>query len=149
MTDFDNLATALRAWARNSKSDSAAVELLIWHERWLRDPGFTAECVRIRPNRQAWISWPRAAAFAESGLRASTSELTVLKLAAGIGEDAFGFNGLGYRHSYEVARAFAAALGQTIGGLIPEVGHNHPEFIPGTPEDCQACAREAQDEGRR
>jgi hypothetical protein len=147
-TDFDSLAAGLRA-PRGSRGGEAAVELLIWHENWLRRADFTGRCVRTGTAGESWILWAAAADFAESAPRASSSELAVLNVAIALGADTFGLSGLGRIHRYKVAEAFAAALGQSLEGLIPESGHTHPDFIPGTPEDCGACAREARDEGRR
>lgn len=149
MTDFDALTAGLRAWAAGSDKDKAAVELLCWHETWLRRSSFTSRCVRAGAIGEAWILWAAASEFAESGPRCSASELNVLRVAVAIGGDDFGLSGFGHIHSYKVAEAFATALGQRLEGLIPEVGHSHPDVIPGTPETCGACAREAKDEGRR
>lgn len=148
-TDFEALAAGLRAWAAGSRTDEAAVELLVWHEDWLRRADFTAACVREGWNGVISIHWRTARTFADVGPVCSTTQLNVLRAAAAIGGNEFGLSGLGHIHSYKVAEAFAAALGLRIEGLIPEPGHNHPDFIPGTPEDCGACAREARDEGRR
>lgn len=147
--DFEETVAGLRAWASGSRNDEAAVELLIWHETWLCREDFTSRCVRTGADGETWILWAAASEFAESVLHASSSQLAVLNVAVALGEDTFGLSGLGHIHRYKVAEAFAGALGQTLEGLIPEVGHNHPDFIPGTPETCGACAREAKDEGRR
>jgi hypothetical protein len=53
--------------------------------------------------------------------------------------------GLGRAHRHAVAMAFAAAVGLGLGTPIPEPGHSHPDFIPGDPATCEACAREAKD----
>jgi hypothetical protein len=149
MTEFDDLAAGLRAWASGSSNNEAAVELLIWHETWIRQADFAARCVRTGANGDAWILWAGAADFAESGPRASSSELAVLNLAVALGEDRFGLSGFGRVHKRKAAEAFAHACGWRLEGDIPEAGHSHPDFIPGTPETCGACAREAKDEGRR
>jgi len=149
MPDFDSLAEGLRAWAAGSRNDEAAVELLIWHATWLRRADFITACVLEGPDGAMRIDWGMARAFADAPQVGSSSQKTVLNVAVALGEDIFGLSGLGHIHGYKVAEAFAAALGQRLEGLIPEVGHNHPDFIPGTPETCGACAREAKDEGRR
>jgi hypothetical protein len=148
-TDFDELCTGLRAWAAGSDSNEAAVELLIWHASWLRRADFTSRCVCSGANGESWILWTGAADFAESGPRASSSELAILNLAVALGEDRFGLSGFGRVHKRKAAEAFARACGWRLEGDIPEQGHSHPDFIPGTPETCEACAREAKDEGRR
>jgi hypothetical protein len=144
-TDFDSLAAGLRAWAAGSRNDEAAVELLIWHETWLRRYAFTGRAIRA----DGGINWAVARQFLKNKPDGSTSQLAVLDLAVALGEDRFGISGLGHVHRYKAADAFARACGQRLEGLIPEPGHSHPDFIPGTPETCGACAREAADEGRR
>jgi hypothetical protein len=148
-TDFDGLAARLRKWAAGSSAHvRAAVGLLLWHDYWCRRADFARAC--IRPYRdESVIVWLQAREFAEAGPRCSTSELDVLRVAIAIGSDEFRLAAFGHIHRYKVAEAFAAALGQSLEGLIPEPGHTHPDFIPGTPETCGACAREAKDEGRR
>lgn len=145
MTDFDALAAGLRAWAAGSSKDQAAVELLIWHEIWLRRHAFTGRAVTAGGG----IDWAVARQFLKNRPAGTASELAVLDVAVTIGDDRFKLSGLGHIHRYKVAEAFATALGQTLEGLIPEPGHSHPDVIPGTPETCGACAREARDEGRR
>lgn len=149
MNDFDTLAAGLRSWAEGSRGEEAAVELLIWHESWLRRTDFAGRCVRSNASGAAWILWAAASEFAESGPRASTSELAVLNLAVALGSDRFGISGFGRVHRRKAAEAFAAACGWRLEGDIPEVGHSHPDFIPGTPETCQRCAIDAPDEGHR
>jgi hypothetical protein len=146
-TDFDTLAARLRAWAAGSSSNEAAVELLIWHRFWLCRTAFTGKCVRAGAKGEAWIAWHAAAEFAESGPRASSSELAVLNLAIALGEDRFGISGFGRVHRRKAAEAFAHACGWRLEGDIPEQGHSHPDFIPGTPETCARCAIDAGDEG--
>jgi hypothetical protein len=147
-TDFDDLVAGLRLRAgQQDAHQRAAVELICWHEFWLRRPDFLEACVQAYGGVPA-ILWSRAREFTESGPACSTSQLNVLRVAAAIGSNEFGLTGFGHIHRYKVAEAFAGALGQTLEGLIPEAGHNHPDFIPGTPETCEACAREARDEGR-
>jgi hypothetical protein len=146
-TDFNSLAAGLRAWAAGSRNDEAAVELLIWHETWLRRRDFAKWAIML-PGRG--IDWRMAREFLDKGEPlGSTSELAVLNLAIALGEDAFGLSGLGLRHKRKAAEAFAHACDWRLEGDMPEPGHSHPDFIPGTPETCGACAREAKDEGRR
>jgi hypothetical protein len=145
MTDFDATAAGLRAWAAGSRNDEAAVELLIWHETWLRRYAFTRRAI----NGAGGIDWAVARQFLKNRPDGTSSEIAVLNLAVALGEDAFGISGLGLRHQRKAAEAFAYACGWRLEGDIPEPGHSHPDFIPGTPETCGACAREAKDEGRR
>lgn len=149
MAELEELTAGLRRLAEQQDAHQrAALELILWHDFWLRRPDFLEACVRTYGATPA-ILWSRAREFAESNLACSSSQLTILRVAVAIGANDFGFSGLGHIHSYKVAEAFATALGQRLDGLIPDVGHNHPGFIPGTPETCGACAREAKDEGRR
>ncbi len=149
MADFDTITAGLRAWAAGSCNNEAAVELLIWHASWLRRTDFITACVLKGPDGVMWIDWRRVRVFADAPQVGSSSQKTVLNVAVALGEDTFKLSSLGHVHRYKVAEAFATALGQRLDGLIPEPGHTHPDFIPGTPEDCGACAREAKDEGRR
>ena len=149
MPDFEELAAGLRrrAASRNDR-ERAAVDLLIWHETFLRRRDFFEAAVGIQGD-DYYVSWGRAARFAEHAAGVSSSQRTVLELAAWIASDPLGLSRLGHIHTYKAAEALADALGQRLDGLIPEPGHSHPDFIPGTPETCGACAREAKDEGRR
>lgn len=149
MPDFEELAAGLRRGAASRDDrERAAVELLIWHETFLRRRDFFEAAVGIQGDAYH-VSWDRARRFAERGAGVSSSQRTVLELAAWIATDPLGLSRLGYIHTYKAAAALARALGQALEGLIPEPGHSHPSVIPGTPETCGACAREALDEGRR
>lgn len=156
---FEDLVTGLRGWARGrAPHEQAAAELLIWHETWLRRPDFKGACITQRAaGLVAIINWDEARAFIErfyaqrgqQALPASSSQRRVLDLAVALGEDTFGLASMGHIHRWRLASAFAEACGQKLEGPIPEPGHSHPGFIPGDPATCGACAREAQDEGRR
>jgi hypothetical protein len=156
---FEDLVKGLRGWARGQAAhEQAAVELLVWHGDWLRRPDFRAAAITQRAaGLVAIINWYEAREFIDGGYRgrdrqmlpASSSARRVLDLAVALGEDAFGLSHLGHVHRWHAAAAFAAACGQKLEGQIPEPGHNHPDFIPGDPQTCGACAREAKDDGRR
>lgn len=149
MPDFEELAEGLRREAAgHDDRERAAAELLIWHETFMRRRDFFEAAVAIRGDAY-YVSWDRARRFAEHAPGVSTSQRTVLELAAWIATDPLGLSRLGHVHGYKAAEALASALSQRLDGLIPEPGHSHPDFILGTPEDCGACAREAKDEGRR
>ncbi len=155
---FEDLAAGLRGYYRGgTEHEQAAVELLIWHETWLRRPDFKGACITQRAaGLVARIDWYEAREFIDRGyaqrghsgrpLPASTSERAVLDLAVALGEDQFRLAGLGHAHRRAAAQAFAAAVGLQLEAPIP--GHNHPDFIPGDPATCEACAREAKDGGR-
>lgn len=157
---FEDLAKGLRGWARHQTAhEQAAVELLIWHETWLRRPDFKeAAITQLAPGLVARINWEAAREFIDQGyltgaaiqrrehpLPASTSERAVLDVAVALGENMFRLPGLGHVHRRKVAEAFAAALGQQL-EPAPLV-HNHPEFIPGD-LSCEACTREGADKGK-
>jgi hypothetical protein len=72
----------------------------------------------------------------------------LLDFAVALGENMFGLPGMGAVHRWHMAAAFAKACGCTLEGPVPEADHSHPDFIPGDPATCQACARDAKDEGR-
>jgi hypothetical protein len=152
MTDptFEALAKGLRAWARNQTApEQAAVELLIWHETWLRRPDFTGAAVTEQVSGPvAVIHWRDAREFIDRGyaqagrkpLPVSSSAQAVLDVAVALGEDRFRLTGFGRVHRRAVAEAFAAALGQR---LVPAaLAHNHPDFIPGD-ATCPVCAQES------
>jgi len=155
---FEDLAAGLRGWVRGGTAhERAAVELLIWHETWLRRPDFKGAAITQRaPGLVAIINWYEAREFIDRGyacrgertLPASSSQRRILDLTVALGEDQFGLSGLGHAHKRAAAQAFAAAVGLQLVPPVPEVGHNHPDFIPGDPATCQACALAAGDEGR-
>lgn len=156
---FDDLVTGLRGWARERTAcERAAVDLLVWHETWLRRPDFKGAAItQLAAGLVARIDWYEAREFvdryyAERGkppLPASRNERAILDLAVALGEDEFRIANMGMVHRWRAANAFAAACGQKLELPIPEPGHSHPDFIPGDPATCGACAREAADDGRR
>ena len=155
---FEDLAAGLRGWARGGTAhEQAAVELLLWHETWLRRRDFKGACITQRAaGLVAIINWEEAREFidrgctqrGQPGLPASSSQRRLLDFAVALGENMFGLSSMGGVHRWHMAAAFARACGYRLEGPVPEAGHNHPDFIPGDPETCGACAREAKDEGR-
>lgn len=116
MTDFDTLAAGLRAWAATDMPYvRAAVDLLAWHESWLRRADFRAACVGSDQG-QPYIRWDRAARFAASSPRASSSEMTILTTAIAIAGDDLGLYGLGRAGRKAVVGAFATALDVDVAG---------------------------------
>jgi hypothetical protein len=116
MPDFDTTVHALRRWAAQmDESDRAAVELLCWHEHWLRNASFTAAVIERRGAHLA-ISWRAAREFCDSKARGSTSEMAVLDLAITLAEDRFRFRIMGSAHSRAIVRAVAVALGEEVPG---------------------------------
>lgn len=116
MPDLENL-TACGHWTANHDPHvRAAVELLIWHDYWLRRADFAKACVRTYGG-ESFIMWHQAREFAAGASRCSTSELNVLRLAVAIGSDEYGLSRMGDAHAAAIVRAFAAALGVTsLGG---------------------------------
>ena len=109
--EADKLTAALRKWAATQDdARKAAVELICWHEFWLRRADFRAACV-ARYSGYTVIRWREAREFAESGPRCSTSEEMVLRIAIAIALDDFGLAQFGSQHRRAVVRAFAAAVG--------------------------------------
>lgn len=152
MADFEEIAAGLRAWAEGDQVNTAAVELIIWHETWIRRRDFLAAAADVYEADEdgpamSRIRWDDARAFADGTPRCSTSELGILRLAIAIGAGDFALSGFGRVHRRKAAEAFAAACGWRLEGDIPEAGHSHPDFIPGTPETCARCAIDAGDEG--
>jgi hypothetical protein len=145
---FEDLVAGLRrGTSAHDANVRAAVELLIWHEAWLRRPDFQRACIR-HVNGTPYIKWREALSLAEDPpVGASSSQLTVLRIAVAIGLDQFGVRGLGHAHLRAVAQAFAEACGLRLVPSIPEVGHSHPDFVPGDPATCSRCALEAGGEG--
>jgi hypothetical protein len=112
MTGFDALAAGLRAWSAGDRIATAAVELLISHETWLRRGDFIPACTdsgdgMTRPD------WDAAKAFIGAGPPCSTTELAVLKIAVAIGSDDYRLASMGRANSKAITDAFATALGGT------------------------------------
>lgn len=106
--DFEALATGLRRWTKDHDPHvRAAVDLLIWHEFWLRRNDFRQACVTV--DEDAWIKWAEAREFADSGPHASTSELAILDLAVALGENRYRLSSMGNAHARAIADAVTAA----------------------------------------
>lgn len=116
MPDFDSTLAALRKWTRdNDPHVRAAVELLAWHEHWLRRADFSRACVSRDSDGTAWISWMQARDFIATQPRASTSEMAVLELAIAIGSNQYKLSYMGEAHARAIVKAFADALGVEAG----------------------------------
>jgi hypothetical protein len=113
MTFADDLAIGLRKWtAHHDAHVRAAVDLLIWHDFWLRRNDFRKACVIAdSADGDAWISWSNARGFVDRNPRASTSELAILDLAVALGEDRYRLGIMGARHSEAIADAVCRACG--------------------------------------
>lgn len=113
----EELTAALRAWARDRDTWRAAVELLIWHDGWLRRQDFRQACIGSGRGYTC-IRWDDARAFADrvsaGGLdapEASTSEAAILDLAVALGEDRFRLGNMGHAHRRAAVTAVAQAVG--------------------------------------
>ncbi len=112
MSDFDTTVRALSRWIANHDPHvSAAVELLIGHETWIRRADFQRACME-RNAREAWINWRKAREFVDAGSTASTSEMAILDLAVAVGENRYKFSIMGPASSRMIAQAVAHALGE-------------------------------------
>ena len=117
MTFADDLTAGLRLWTKDhNPCVKAAVELILWHDFWIRRQDFRTRCV-IVGSGVVRIDWDRARELADSGPRASTSELAILDLAVALGEDRYRLSGMGRAHSRAIANAMTAACG--IGEIVP------------------------------
>ena len=115
MSDFDTTVRALCRWTNDHDLHvRAAVELLIWHEHWLRRRDFRRACVHddTAIDGSAWINWRQAREFYDSAPRGSTSELAILDLAVALGENRYRLSIMGHAHSQAIVQAVARALGE-------------------------------------
>jgi hypothetical protein len=108
VTSFEEITAGLRAWAAGDRLNTAAVELLITHETWLRRRDFLDAC--IDPSEDmARIGWDDARRFEPDSL-ASTTERAVLRLAIAIGSDDYRLAAMGRANSEAIVQAFTTAL---------------------------------------
>ena len=115
--DFDALVLSLRGWGSSCDAHKrAAVELLIWHEHWLRRSDFLKACT-FKGRELTNIKWGDARAFVDAGPQASTSQLAILDLAVALGEDRYKLASMGAAHSRSIANAMSAACG--LGEIAP------------------------------
>jgi hypothetical protein len=112
-TDFDGTVKGLRAWTKDHDPHvRAAVELLCWHETWLRRRDFCKAVLDYGGHGSIRIGWAEAREFAGTIAHASTSEMAILDLAIAIGEDRYRLRIMGDAHAKAIVRAFASALGE-------------------------------------
>lgn len=85
------LAEMLWAQAKNLYTDEAAVELVVWHDVWLRPADFH-RFIQVETDPEAvdtpmaMVQWQDAADALNTGdLAGSTSETAVLRIAAALG----------------------------------------------------------------
>lgn len=107
----EQLIKHLRAWTREHDPHvRAAVELIIWHEMWLRRADFRTAAVH-RGKYESTIDWDAAREFVDAGARASTSEMAILDLAVALGENRYRLSIMGSAHSRAIADAVRQAVG--------------------------------------
>ena len=128
---YEQAETGLTGTAPSlAPGQAAAVELLLWHESWLRREDFRLACLSASP--AVLLDWSAAANFlAAAPEGASSSQVAVLEVAIALAEDQFHLAGLGHAHRRAVAQAFAAALGQELTPAMPV--HSHSGVIPCEP----------------
>jgi len=115
MPDLDNLPAELRAWTKNHDAHvRAAVELLIQHDHWLWDEGFTSRCV-FGNDGIACIDFTAVKRYHEEGmsegLPCSTSEAAMLLVIADIGSGRWQIDTMDGRNRQRVADAVMRAAG--------------------------------------
>ena len=121
-TGFDDLAAALRVWAKGLFSTEAAVELLIGHGPWLYREDFVEIAVEFGRGiadgaAMAAVDWEAAVAALDAGrLPCSGGEGRILRLAASIADGVpvdlrSALSGLDERNIAGVARAVLHAAG--------------------------------------
>jgi hypothetical protein len=114
---FEQRAIGLRGWARDQDAHvRAAVNLLIWHESWLRRADFTEACVTQHASGLvASINWYKAERFAATAPRASSSQHAILDLAVTLAQrDEYWLRFSGDAHAQAVVTAIAGAVGVDI-----------------------------------
>src|SRR6266567_1028711 len=111
---LEDRITGLRGWVREHDAhERAAVELLIWHDFWLRRADFTEACIlQLAPGLVAIIDWDKARRFYDAAPLASSSERKILDLVIALGGREYPWlAGMGRAHARAIANAVTAALG--------------------------------------
>lgn len=112
MSDYDKLIAGLRKWTKDHDGHvRGAVELLIWHEHWLRRADFIAEVVQWGDDGSAWIPWEKARKFMRNRA-GSSSQMAILDLAVALGSNQYRLSQMGDAHAEAIVRAVATALGE-------------------------------------
>lgn len=105
-----DLVVGLRRWTRSHDAHvRAAVELLIEHDHWLRDPVFLHQAVQV-DQTNAWIRWTDAAEVLERS-KCSSTEHAILELAIALAANRYRLASMGPSNSAAIARAVATAAG--------------------------------------
>lgn len=112
MTDSSNLADGLRRWGATKGDDSvrAAVELLIEHDHWLWDEGFTGRCIRDERG-VAYIDFAEVRRYHDEGAPCSESQAAILLVIADIGTCRWQIPTMDGRNRRRIVRAVTRAAG--------------------------------------
>lgn len=111
MTDSGNLADGLRRWAAsNDDSVRAAVELLIEHDHWLWDEGFTARCIR-NDRGTPYVDFAEVRRYHHDGCPCSESQAVMLLVIADIGTCRWRIPVMDGRNRRRIVQAVARATG--------------------------------------
>lgn len=109
----DDLVTGLRAWAKNYDNRvRAAVELLIEHDHWLWDEGFTDRCI-FADGALPGINFAEAKRYHDEGLPCSTSQAAILLVIADIGSGRWQIDTMDGRNRQRITDAVSRAAGLT------------------------------------
>jgi hypothetical protein len=110
MTDPAKLAAVLRTGARHDdRHVRAVVELLIDHKAG--SAATTSPEPACAAAREAWICWPDARRFADSGPVSSASELAILDHSVALGENRYRLSIMGSVRRQRIETAVARATG--------------------------------------
>ena len=112
----ENLTDSLKRWAAgNDDRVRAAVGLLIEHDHWLWDEGFTERCVSGDADASfSWIDFAEVKRYYDDGPPCSTSEAAILLAIADIGSERWQISTMDGRNRARVVRAVAQAAGVTV-----------------------------------
>lgn len=98
-------------YADHENYRKAALELLIWHDYWLKNKTFS-ELAILEKGENVYISWPQLEESFNNGQfdYASTSQRAVLALAIDLALDRYRFAIMGDAHRAAILEAFTKAL---------------------------------------
>lgn len=113
MTDHDNLAQALLAWANrdDARERAAATKLLVEQGHWLHDQTFVRECVAVDGGTTFLRYWRIDELLVDNALIGSSGEMAVLRFAVALTRNMSDLSSLDRANKGLVVRALADALG--------------------------------------
>lgn len=107
----DDLVTGLRAWVKNHDNRvRAAVELLIEHDHWLWDEGFTERCI-FDSNGTPYVNFAEVRRYHDDKPGCSESQAAILLVIADIGSGRWQVDTMDGRNRRRVADAVLRAAG--------------------------------------